>query len=89
MTFAVRYDIILLFSIMSAAEEALNANPLAKPHAAPIGNRLLDFISSVRVGVFLLCILVVLSMIGMLIIQQNVQGFDSYYASLTPAEKLV
>jgi cytochrome c biogenesis protein len=88
-TFAVRYDIILLFSIMSAAEEALNANQLAKPHAAPIGNRLLDFISSVRVGVFLLCILVVLSMIGMLIIQQNVQGFDSYYASLTPAEKLV
>jgi cytochrome c biogenesis protein len=39
--------------------------------------------------VTLLCILVVLSMIGMLIIQQNVQGFDAYYASLTPAEKLV
>ncbi|MEO8648903.1 MAG: cytochrome c biogenesis protein ResB, partial [Acidobacteriota bacterium] len=33
--------------------------------------------------------LVVLSMIGMLIIQQNVQGFDAYYAGLTPAEKLV
>ncbi|MEO7673277.1 MAG: cytochrome c biogenesis protein ResB, partial [Pyrinomonadaceae bacterium] len=33
--------------------------------------------------------MVVLSMIGMLIIQQNVQGFDSYYASLTPSEKLV
>lgn len=28
-------------------------------------------------------------MIGMLIIQQNVQGFDAYFASLTPAEKLV
>ena len=27
-------------------------------------------------------------MIGMLIIQQNVQGFDAYFASLTPAEKL-
>ena len=37
----------------------------------------------------MLCILVVLSMVGMLIIQQNVQGFDAYYASLTPAEKLV
>src|SRR6185295_15129778 len=33
--------------------------------------------------------LVVLSMIGMLIIQQNVQGFDAYYAGLTPAEKMV
>jgi len=28
-------------------------------------------------------------MTGMLIIQQNVQGFDAYYASLTPAEKMV
>lgn len=74
---------------MSAAEEAINANQLAKPRTAPIFNRFLDFISSVRFGVFLLCFLVVLSMIGMLIIQQNVQGFDSYYVSLTPAEKLV
>jgi cytochrome c biogenesis protein len=49
----------------------------------------LDFVSSVRLGVTLLCILVVLSMIGMLIVQQNVQGFDAYYASLTPAEKMV
>jgi cytochrome c biogenesis protein len=48
-----------------------------------------DFLSSVRFGVSLLISLVVLSMIGMLIIQQNVQGFDSYYASLTPAEKSV
>ena len=37
----------------------------------------------------MLCILVVLAMIGMLIMQQNVQGFETYYASLTPAEKLV
>jgi cytochrome c biogenesis protein len=28
-------------------------------------------------------------MLGMLIMQQNVAGFDTYYASLTPAEKLV
>src|SRR5918996_5064833 len=74
---------------MSAAEEAINANQLAKPRTAPILNRFLDFISSVRFGIFLLCTLVVFSMIGMLIIQENVQGFDSYYASLTPAEKLV
>ena len=45
--------------------------------------------SSVRFGVVLLCILVAFSMVGMLIIQQNVQGFDSYFASLTPAEKTV
>ena len=51
--------------------------------------RAVNFISSVRFGVSLLCLLVVLSMIGMLIVQQNVNGFDAYYTSLTPAEKTV
>src|SRR5258708_38704000 len=45
--------------------------------------------SSVRVGVVQLCFLVALAMTGMLILQQNVPGFDAYYVSLTPAEKLV
>lgn len=57
--------------------------------SAPLGNRVLDFISSVRFGVVQLVILVILSMIGMLVMQQNVQGFEAYYASLTPAEKTV
>ena len=74
---------------MSAAEETLGGREAATPRTKPIGDRILDFLSSVRFGVTLLCTLVVLSMIGMLIIQQNVQGFDVYYASLTPAEKLV
>src|SRR5215203_848133 len=74
---------------MSAAEQTLDGREAVKPRSKPIGDRALDFVSSVRLGVTLLCILVVLSMIGMLIIQQNVQGFDAYYAALTPAEKLV
>ena len=74
---------------MSAAEETLRTGELPKRRSAPIGNRFLDFISSVRFGVSLLIALVVLSMIGMLIVQQNVNGFDAYFASLTPAEKLV
>ncbi|HUR99465.1 MAG TPA: cytochrome c biogenesis protein ResB [Pyrinomonadaceae bacterium] len=74
---------------MAAAEETIGGREAVKPRTKPIGDRVLDFLSSVRFGVSLLCILVVLSMIGMLIIQQNVQGFDAYYASLTPAEKLV
>ncbi len=74
---------------MSAAEETIRRGEAADTYTKPIGDRALDFISSVRFGVTLLCILVVLSMVGMLIIQQNVQGFDAYYASLTPAEKLV
>ncbi|MDQ3130895.1 MAG: cytochrome c biogenesis protein ResB [Acidobacteriota bacterium] len=74
---------------MSAAEETIKVKDFAKPKTAPIVNRVLDFLSSVRFGVVLLCVLVAFSMLGMLVIQQNVQGFDAYYASLTPAEKLV
>ena len=51
--------------------------------------KLLDLLSSVRFGVSLLVLLVVLSMIGMLIVQVNVDGFAEYYASLTPAQKLL
>jgi cytochrome c biogenesis protein len=74
---------------MSAAEETIKANEESRPRSTPIGDRGLNFLSSVRLGVVQLCIMVVLAMIGMLIIQQNVQGFEPYYASLTPAEKLV
>jgi cytochrome c biogenesis protein len=74
---------------MSAAEQTLGTKEIPKRKTAPLLNRFLDFISSVRFGVTLLITLVVLSMIGMLIIQQNVQGFDTYFASLTPAERLV
>src|SRR5687768_4372365 len=74
---------------MSTAEDTIEAKVLARTATKPLINRIVDFLSSVRFGVSLLIILVVLSIIGMLIIQQNVQGFDSYYASLTPAERTV
>lgn len=74
---------------MSAAEDTIDLKKTARSKSAPIINRVLDFLSSVQLGVVLLCILVVLSMIGMLIMQQNVQGFEAYYVSLTPAEKTV
>ena len=74
---------------MSAVEESIEPRPVVTRRSAPILNRILDFISSVRLGVFQLCLLVLLAMAGMLILQQNVQGFDAYYVSLTPAEKLV
>ena len=74
---------------MSAVEESIEPRPIVRRKTAPILNRMLDFVSSVRFGVFQLCILVVLAMAGMLILQQNVEGFDAYYISLTPAEKIV
>lgn len=50
---------------------------------------LLNLLSSVRFGVVLLILLVAASMVGMLIMQQNIDDFDKYYASLTPSQKLL
>ncbi|HEX8141890.1 MAG TPA: cytochrome c biogenesis protein ResB [Pyrinomonadaceae bacterium] len=50
---------------------------------------LLNLLSSVRFGVVLLILLVAASMVGMLIMQQNLDEFDKYYASLTPSQKLL
>lgn len=74
---------------MSAAEQTIKPRTESKGSSAPFLNRVLDFLSSVRFGIVQLVLLVILSMIGMLVLQQNVQGFDAYYVSLTPAEKLV
>lgn len=74
---------------MSAAKETIEARVLSRTGSKPVLNRIVDFLSSVRFGVSLLIILVIMSIIGMIVIQQNVQGFDSYYASLTPAERSV
>lgn len=75
-------------AIEESVKEVIKASPAkAKPKSQPIVNRILDFLSSVRFGVVLLCILVFLSFLGMVIIQKNVQGFEPYFASLTPAER--
>lgn len=49
----------------------------------------LELISSVRFGVTLLILLAVLCFIGMIIMQQNVDGFDRYFAALTPGQRFV
>ena len=79
---------------MSASEDTINKlSEVSKKEtqmtrkSKPILERGLNFISSVRFGVSMLISLVLLCLIGMLIVQQNVNGFDPFYASLTPAEK--
>lgn len=74
---------------MSAIEESIKTKDISKSKGVPILNQILDFLSSVRFGIVLLCILVFLSILGMLFIQQNVQGFEASYALRTPAEKLI
>ena len=51
--------------------------------------RILNLLSSVRFGIVLLIILTLACMSGMLIMQQSVEGFDKYFAELTPAQRLV
>jgi cytochrome c biogenesis protein len=51
--------------------------------------RTLDLLSSVRFGVSLLVLLAAACMVGMLIMQQNVEGFDKYFAVLTPAQRFL
>ncbi|HEY0172046.1 MAG TPA: cytochrome c biogenesis protein ResB [Pyrinomonadaceae bacterium] len=51
--------------------------------------RTLDLLSSVRFGVSLLVLLASACMVGMLIVQQNVDGFDKYFSGLTPAQKFL
>lgn len=74
---------------MSALEQTIQNEKVRSTSHRSLVERFIGLISSVRFGVVLLCVLVFLSMIGMLIVQQNVNGFDAYFASLTPAEKAV
>ncbi|MFL6257154.1 MAG: cytochrome c biogenesis protein ResB [Pyrinomonadaceae bacterium] len=53
------------------------------------GERVLQSLSSVRFGVALLVILAAACMVGMLVMQANVGGFDKYYAELSPSQRLL
>ncbi len=56
---------------------------------AGAGTRALDALSSVRFGVVLLVLLAGACVVGMLIVQVNMDGFDKYYAALTPSQRLL
>lgn len=51
--------------------------------------KIYDVLCSVRFGIILLIIVGLLCFLGMIIVQQNVDGFDRYYAQLTPAQRMV
>ncbi|MBC7797508.1 MAG: cytochrome c biogenesis protein ResB [Pyrinomonadaceae bacterium] len=72
---------------MSVAERTIVKPANAK--SKPIVNQILDLLSSVRFGIALLVFLVLLSMVGMLIVQENVNEFERFYAANTPAEKYI
>ncbi|HEX8178726.1 MAG TPA: cytochrome c biogenesis protein ResB [Pyrinomonadaceae bacterium] len=78
---------------MSAIEEtkreiSVGAPTRTRARVSPL-NWLLNLLSSVRFGVMMLVVLAAFSMIGMLVEQQNVEGFERNFANLTPATKLL
>lgn len=76
---------------MSAATETqtkIATKPAAKAGAG-VGTRAMDLLSSVRFGVALLVFLAAACMVGMLVMQVNMDGFDKYYAALTPSQQLL
>jgi cytochrome c biogenesis protein len=78
---------------MSAIEESKTEVRVPKGAAEPASpsfvTKFLNLLSSVRFGVVLLVLLAAASMAGMLIMQQNVEGFDKYYAELSPATRFL
>ena len=78
---------------MSALEETItnksvDLSATAKAKESLL-SRFLKLICSVRLGVILLVLLALACLIGMLVMQENVDGFANYYATLTPAQQLV
>lgn len=78
---------------MSALEETIREIPAESPSKEgrrdSLLSRFLTLLCSVRLGVGLLIALGLACLIGMLIMQQNVDGFARYFAELTPSQRLV
>src|SRR3954447_5139245 len=78
---------------MSAIEEIVPKGPIEFSSPARSGgsslSRFMGLLCSVRLGVTLLVLLGLACFLGMIIMQQNVDGFSNYYYTLTPAQRLV
>lgn len=76
---------------MSIAEEKIlpQVTVPAGKHREAYVSKFLRLVCSVRLGVILLCLLGLACLIGMLVMQQNVDGFENYYSALTPSQRLL
>jgi cytochrome c biogenesis protein len=76
-------------AIEKTSQETLIKPAASSPPLSSFVMRFLELLSSVRFGIVLLALLVALSMTGMLIMQQEIDGFDRYFAELTPSQRLL
>jgi len=76
-------------AIRETAGETLERAASGGVRSAGFVDRALGLLSSVRFGVVLLMFLVLACMAGMLVMQINMEGFDKYFAELTPSQRLL
>ncbi len=78
---------------MSTIEETIKNSAVSLTNKTKVKESLLSqflaLLCSVRLGIILLILLGLACLIGMLIMQQNVDGFDRYFEALTPSERYV
>ena len=85
---------------MSTSESEMKTEAQATPVAAPAVkvaakrsesplDKVLGLLSSVRFGLVMLGLLLACCMIGMIVMQINVEGFQQYFQSITPAQRLI
>lgn len=67
--------------------ESIPAESEQKKQKLSLLDRILKQLSSVPFGIFLLVLMIIMSMTGMLIMQVNVDGFEKYFATLTPSQR--
>lgn len=72
-----------------AAPSAVAAVKVISKKSDSVLDKVLRLLSSVRFGIVMLSTLLLCCMIGMLVMQVNVEGFQKYYANLKPAQRLV
>lgn len=75
--------------IEKTANEIITGLPVIEKPDKSLFSRFLKLLCSVRLGIILLITVSLLCFLGMVIMQQNIDGFERYYAELTAAQKLV
>jgi cytochrome c biogenesis protein len=77
--------------LASKTEATLAVAPAVKiaKKSDSILDKVLHLLSSVRFGIVMLSILLSCCMLGMLVMQVNVEGFQKYYSHLKPAQKMI
>jgi cytochrome c biogenesis protein len=75
--------------IEKTANEIIVNSPVREKPGETLFSRFLKLLCSVRFGIILLIAVGLLCFLGMVIMQQNLDGFERYYAELTPAQRLV